>query len=285
MLKKKTIRRIVLEIIVLLIPFLIYALYKNGFLIYVRNLITGIEVFKPIYLLIISVIIKFIIDFILKRKLTIDFNLLYAILVSMIVPYNVNYIIYTITFLISYLILYFSDRYFKLNKVCVMYLLIVLVNSLFKGFTYLNPLEAKFNYSFTFLDLLMGRNIGGISSTSIIFSLVAFYILTFNFYYKKDIPVFINFVYLFLAVLYYLITKDNSYILNSEMIFASVFVATLPVYSPYKRITQILYSIFIGILTFIIAIIFDKVIAVYIAILIVSIFNNLELKKKIREKI
>ncbi len=280
---KKSIKNLIGENLIILIPFIFYAIYKNGYLVYQRNLISLPLVFKPIYLVIISLLIKVLVDLIKTHHIIINFDFLYVVLIAMIMPPNINLIVYSITFLISYIILMFLERFIKFNKVCLIYLIIILVNSLISNFTYLNPLEAKFNFSFTFLDLLIGRNVGGISTTSIIFSLIAFYYLTFNFYYKKNIPLAINFTYLFLTFIYFIITKNSTYILNSELIFASIFIATLPKYSPYKITNQVIYGIFIGLLTFIIAILFNSVIAIYISILIASLFNNLKLKK-IRKK-
>lgn len=278
--KNKTIKNLVLENLYILIPFILYGIYKNGYLIYQRKLINIFMILKPLYLVLIGLAIKIIIDLVKNKKIIIDYNLLYVVLIAMIMPYNINLIIYTITFLLSYILLLFLDKYFKLNKVCLIYLIIVLVNTIFNNFTYLNPLEEKYNFSFSFLDLLIGRNVGGISATSILFDLIAFYFLTFNFYYKKDIPLIINITYLCLAFIYFFITNNSNYLLNSELIFASIFISTLPMYSPYKVTNQIIYSIFIGLITFIISITFNSVISIYIATLLTSLLSNIKIKKK-----
>lgn len=282
--KIKTIKKLVLENILLLIPLLLYGIFKNGYLIYERGLINIIYVFKPLYLILISIVIKFIIDLILYRKIKIDYNLLCLCLVGMIMPYNINLIIYGVTLTIAYILSIFINKHFKFNSVCFIYLIIVLVNSIFYSFTYQNILEITFNYNFSYLDLLTGRNIGGISSTSVLFSLLIYAYLTFNIYYKKDIPLSINITYLILMFIYFGITKDSSYLLNSELIFGSVFVATLPISSPFKSIHQIFYGIFIGILSFIISLLFNSVISIYIAIFIASLVINIKVKKLLNTK-
>ena len=275
--KKKKTSYLVYENIILLIPLIIYGIFKNGYLIYEKGYINFYQIFKPLYLVLIGVSIKFIIDLIRYHKIKIDYNLVYVILIGMIMPYNINLIIYSVSLLVLYILTIFLEKYLKFNKVCFIYLIIILINFMFNKFTFENTLESKFTYSFTFFDLLMGRCIGSISTTSIIFSLLAFSYLTFSFYYKKDIPLFINITYILLTV----ISKNNSYLLNSEVLFASVFVATLPKYSPLRRINQIIYGISIGIFTFILSILFNKIISIYLVIFIISLIPNIKLIRKV----
>ena len=278
--KKSNVKNLVKLNIILLIPFLIYGLYKNGYLIYMKGLISGYMVFKPLYLTLISLIIKVVVDLFIYKKVKIDYNLVYLILISLIMPYNINLIVYSITLLITYLLTLFLSKHFKFNNVCFMYLILILVNYLFNGLSFLNPMEAKYTFSFSSLDILMGRSVGGISSTSIILSLLVFSYYTFNFYYKKDIPLFINLTYLILTFIYFLITKDNNFMINSEVIFGSIFISTLPMFSPGKRILQILYGILIGLLTFILIFITGKIISIYLATFVVSLLINVKIRQK-----
>jgi len=273
--KKYKTKDIVMQNIYLLIPLIIYAIYKNGYLIYQKNLINFINIFKPLYLVIISIIIKIVIDLIKYKKIKIDYNLIYVILISMIMPYNINLLLFITTFTLLYILTLFIEKYIKFNKVCFIYLIIILINFLINDFTYLTPLEINYSYSFNFLDLLIGRNIGGISSTSILFSLIAYIILINNFYYKKDIPITINVTYLTFSFIYFLITNNTEYLLNSELIFASIFISTLPEYSPYKARNQLIYGILIGIITFIISLFFNSIISIYIATFVISLFLNI----------
>lgn len=276
--KKKTTRSLVITSIIFLIPLIIYGVFKNGYLLYERDLIPFYLIFKPLYLTIISVIIKFAFDLIINHRLNINYNLLYMILVSMIMPYNINFIIYTITLTITYFLTTLLESKIKFNKVCLMALVIILINSIFYKFTYLSPLETKFNFAFSFFDLLMGRSIGSIASTSIFFSLLAYTLLINSYYYKKDMPLAINLTFLGLAFLTYLFNHDLSFLLNSEVIFASIFIAPLPKYSPYKVKDQVISGILIGLITFIIALFFNDTVSIYLAIFLVSLLGNLKKK-------
>lgn len=267
---------LVLLHIYLLIPLIIYAIYKNGYLILEKDLINFFMILKPLYLCLIGVIIKITIDLIRYKKIIIDYNLLYVILIGMIMPYNINLLVYSGLLLVLYVICIFLDKWIKYNKVCFIYLIIILINFIINKYTFMTPLEENYAFSFTFLDLMMGRSIGGISSTSIIFSLLAYIILLSNYYYKKDIPLTINITYIICMVVYYYITKNSDYLLNNDLVFGSIFVATLPISSPYKERTQIITSIVIGIITFFLSIYFNSVISIYISIFVMSLLPNIK---------
>ena len=271
---------LVLNNIYLLIPLIIYGIFKNGYLIYEKGLINIFMILKPLYLVLIGFIIKIIIDLIKYKKVKIDYNLIYVIVIGMIMPYNINILLYIVTFTLTYIFSLFLEKYIKVNKVCLMYLIIVLVNALFNEFTFMSILEQNYVYRFDFFDLLIGRCVGGISSTSILFSLIAYTILINNYYYKKEIPFVINITYLALAFIYFIINNNSNLLLNSELIFASIFVCTLPEYSPYKEKNQIVYGIMIALISFIISMLFNSILSIYIATLILSLMQNIIIRQK-----
>jgi hypothetical protein len=265
--------------ICLLIPLIIYGIYKNGYLLYEKNLINLLQIFKPLYLVLIGIIVLVIYDLIRYKKIRIDYNLVSVILIGMIVPYNINYFVYTVVFIILFIFTEIISKYINFNKVCFIYLVIILINFLFNKFTFCNPLELNNNYNFTLIDLFLGRGVGGISSTCSLLCLISYIFLLFNFYYKKDIPLFINITYIIFAFIYFLITKNSSILINNDLIFGSIFVSALPIYSPYKVKNQIIYGIIIGILAFIISIFFNNIMAIYIATFVMSIRFNKKILK------
>ena len=271
---------LVLNNIYLLIPLIIYGIFKNGYLIYEKGLINIFMILKPLYLVLVGFIIKIIIDLIKYKKVKIDYNLIYVIIIGMIMPNNINILLYIVTFTLTYIFSLFLEKYIKVIKVCLMYLIIVLVNALFNEFTFMSILEQNYVYRFDFFDLLIGRCIGGISSTSILFSLIAYTILINNYYYKKEIPFVINITYLALAFIYFIINNNSSLLLNSELIFASIFVCTLPEYSPYKEKNQIVYGIMIALISVIISMFFNSILSIYIATLILSLMQNITIRQK-----
>lgn len=257
-----------------------YGIYKNGYLLFQHDLINFFSIFKVLYLVMISISIKFIIDIIKHKKILFDYNLVSVILVALIVPYNINILLYTIVVLITYLISLLINKYLLVNPVCLIYLVLLLTISITSNITYLTPLDMNYQFKYSFIDYFLGKGVGGIASSSIILSLLAYTYLINNPYYKKDIPLFINISYLIPAFIYFFITMDSSYLLNGELIFASIFVAPIPIYSPYLKKFQIIYACFIGILTFILSLIFNIIYAVYIAILVTFLLNLLNVRHK-----
>ena len=59
---KENIAKIIKRYLLCLIPLVLYGLYKNGFLLYSRDLISLFESFKIIILLLISIGIYFLVD-------------------------------------------------------------------------------------------------------------------------------------------------------------------------------------------------------------------------------
>lgn len=280
---KRSLNFLIKEQIFLLIPLILYSLYKNGYLLYQKELICFVSIFKIIFLILISVVIKIVIDYIKHKKIILDYNLLYVILIALCMPYNINILIYTVLFFILYILSIYLDKYIKINKVCLISLIIILINGIIFDFSYLNPLEKNYSFNFTVIDLLMGRSVGSIGTTSAIFVIVAYLYLLNNFYYKKNIPLAINATYLILYLIYLLIFKDSAFLLHNELIFASVFVATIPEFSPYNEKMQLLYGVLIGLLSFAITILVHPYIAPYLSILIVSTINLLVVRQRTRK--
>ena len=87
---------IILNYLFLLVPFIIYSIYKNGYLLYENNLITFVNIFKPLYFILLSIIITLVIYFIKYKKIELSFNLLNMIILAMIVSPRTNYIVFSI---------------------------------------------------------------------------------------------------------------------------------------------------------------------------------------------
>ncbi len=270
----KTIKNLVVTNLLILIPFVLYGIFKNGYLLYEHHLINFWLIFKPLYLVIIAFLVKLMGDLFSYHKFKIDYNLLCLILVALIMPYNINLLVFFMSLIILYPLSNLVNRYGNINKVCLIYLVIILINSIFTNFTYESLLESSHTFSFTYFDLLLGRSVGGISSTCILASLIIYPYLTFSIYYKKEIPLTINITYLGLMFIYYLVTQNSASLLNSDLIFASILICPLPEYSPTNRLGKIIYGVIIGFLAFLIAIFFNSTISIYLATLVTSLLLN-----------
>lgn len=254
----------------LLVPLLLYGTYKNGFLVYQKELIGTIAIFKPIILVLISVFFTIIIDYIFKRKLELNFNVLSSVLFAMIVFPNVSYITFTLVLIISRIFIHFIGET-KFNQTCFLFIVLYLIELIFGSTSFQNLNEANYLYDLSVFDILMGRGVGGISATSIILLLIIFALLASNIYYKKEIPITIFITYVILCNIVYVMGIDGTKLISSSLIFGSILVSPNPSSSPYSLRGMIIYGLIIAIITFIISF-FNADIAIYIAILIVSIF-------------
>ena len=146
-----------------------------------------------------------------------------------------------------------------------------------------NALEQNFHYDYNIFDKLMGFQAGGLASTSIIISLLIFAFLDYRKNIKKEIVLSsLGTFYICLGIVM-AISKDFNinYLINANIIFPLLFVASENLSSPNCQRGMYLYGIIIGLLT----VIFIKVInayeAAYLAIFIASLGQNLyEIEKK-----
>ena len=166
---KVNIKNIVISYLLCLIPLILYGIYKNGILLYTRDLISFLSIFKIIYLLIISLLIYILVDILIFKKKEIwTLDLLFLMIIPLFMPQNINLFVYGISLFISFLISNVLERKIKFNKMAFCKLFIILVLVVINNYTYLNPAENLNIYSLNYWDLLWCRNIGGIASTNII---------------------------------------------------------------------------------------------------------------------
>ena len=169
--EKLDLKKYIIRYIICLIPLYLYGFYKNGIVLYNKDYISFLSMFKIFYLLILSLISYFLTNKILKKKINFDLVFLSLFIIPLFMPYHINIILY-------FLIIFISLLFRKYYNVA----LIILILSLFSNF--LNPAEEANIYAFSTWDLLWGRNIGGIGSTSIILGILISIILIFTNNYK-----------------------------------------------------------------------------------------------------
>lgn len=252
-----------------LIPVVGYSLYKNGFLLYQRGLIDFFIIFKPLIYIIIPIIICLIIDYFKYKKINLKLDHFRWIFVSLFIPINTNILIYSLLLLIFILVEKKFISKINLNFSLLFKIILILILILLKEYNYLNLMEQNFDYAYNVLDFIFGHTSGGIASSSLIFSLITYIILSFNIYYKKSIPIVSILTYSFLILILYFSNLSHLLFGNIAGIFlAYVLFATDFKYSPYNYKGQIIYAFFLGILTVIFNLIFNIYEGVFIALII-----------------
>lgn len=258
---------------------IVFGFYKNGILVFKEFSDNYVMLFKPLLFPIISIIISCFFEYIFNKKIKASDNMIFMILLSMIIPVNTNLLIFLILCLLFNFIIYFVfDKIdLKLNYVALFKLILILVLLLINKYNYANSLEMIKKYSYDLLDIFIGRGVSGVASSSILFSLLGYFILCLNKYYKNEIPLISFGVYFFLVLLFKIVFK-HVIILNSMIIFVLIFIAPINNFSPAIKKERIIYSILLGILTFICTYFINMYDGVIIAILISSGINYINFK-------
>lgn len=263
MTKKSISSRLYFTTFLCLIPLLLFGLYKNGVQLYKKDLISFIEMIKPLIIIAMSIAGAFIGTFIREYKAKnkdiksiINNNkiiFLEAMIIAFLMPINSSPIFLFILMIIMGLFF----RRFELNRIATFYISIEVINKILGMNSFENLYEQSALLKYDGLDLFLGFSSGGICSTSIILILISLFILMNNKIYKKEISVFSIISYVVLVSVFNMIKGDYVSILPTifgyNVFFIYVFVAPNLYSSSYTEKGKILSGILIGILTFILS--------------------------------
>ena len=269
----------------LLLPLIIYGFYKNGIYLYQHGYTNIIGMFKPLVLvfgsIIIGILINLVYEYIIKKNKTdlistifSSFHVEYSIILACLMPISINLLVYFSVISVLLFISKFLNN--RVNIMCICFIVIYILSTIFFDFNYANSYELDKKFSLDFMDYLIGKGIGGFATTHIILLIIAFFGLHFTNNSKTAITLSsVITLIIFFAV--YAIVKDTSFlplIFNNNLLFAFTYVVTDSVTSCYTLNGKIVFGIISALLTGIIYI-FNPILAPFIAILIVSLFNNL----------
>ena len=267
-------------LLLLMVPFALYGFYKNGILLYKKDLINLFSLFKVPFLVCISIITTYIFKKLFKEGF-ISYRLLLNIFISIITPAKTNIIVF-IVLLVLLNILY---KFKKLNIPLIYMILYIITSYLFKNLSYQNIYEESVVHNYTLTNYLFGCGSGGISNTLTIYSILSFIYLITKFEYKKHIPITAFVVYYVLITISFLLgnNADINFTLNNNLIFAFVYLNTISIFTPYTKGGNYIYGFALGLFTFLFSFL-DINIGVYITSLILSLcyplFDKIILKIK-----
>lgn len=267
-------------LLLLMIPFALYGFYKNGILLYKKDLINLFSLFKVPFLVCISIITTYILKKLFEEDF-ISYRLLLNIFISIITPAKTNIIVF-IVLLVLLNILY---KFKKLNIPLIYMILYIITSYFFKNLSYQNIYEESVVHNYTLTNYLFGCGSGGISNTLTIYSILSFIYLITKFEYKKHIPITAFVVYYVLITISFLLgnNADINFTLNNNLIFAFVYLNTISIFTPYTKGGNYIYGFALGLFTFLFSFL-DINIGVYITSLILSLcyplFDKIILKIK-----
>ena len=259
-----------------------YATYKNGIILYQKHLIDFINIFKPLLLVLFSISITYVINYICNKLIKKDnydykedYTPIFITLITLTLPLNINIILFLfILILVNILKLFYKIEFINYyNLVKILFILILFIVG---KYSYLTLYDISIETNFTTIDLFLGRGIGALATGNIMLLIICFLIMLLNDSYKKEIPIISISSYLIILILFDIIFKnsvalDIKNLITNGFIFGSIFIATIPMYSPVKKKEIIIYSILIGIISFIFNKLFNIYDGVFIAIFITNI--------------
>jgi Na+-translocating ferredoxin:NAD+ oxidoreductase RnfD subunit len=283
---KKSIANMSITRIILLIPLIIFGLYKNGVYLYLNKYTNIGGFFKPMMFIIlgalIGALVNIIYEYIFKRNkdniisvLFSSFHIEYGILLACITSVNTNVFVFmSVVFVMLFISKILKNR---INIMSITFIVIYFIQQqLFGGYTYLNAYDTSRVFSLDFMDFMIGRGYGGIATTHIILLIIALIGITVTNNNKSNISIS-SAITIFLLFGIYSIANHmdiGKLILNNSYMFACVYIMTDYVTSSYTKNGEIIFGVLCGLLTFTFYFI-NPIIAPYIAITIVSLFNNL----------
>ena len=271
-----------------------YSVYKNGILLYHKDLVKFSYIFKPLFLVIMAILITYIVNYLYLKyikndndyltKIKNDYSPIYFAILTLCLPININSILFVLIITaLSFINILFKQKNF--NAIAIYKLLIILMLLIANKYSYLNIYELNVDTALTSLDMFLGRSIGGIGTTNTLLLIITFIIFITIPSYKKEIPVCAFITSLILSIIGTLFGFSFIYnikeLLNSEFLFAIIFLATIPEYSPIKDKDRIIFGILIGLLSFIFNKVFNPFEGVFLAIILTNIifYGQKKLKK------
>lgn len=270
---KENIAKIIKRYLLCLIPLVLYGLYKNGFLLYSRDLISLFESFKIIILLLISIGIYFLVDkLIFHQKKFWTFDLLYLLIIPLFMPPNINAGIYTIGLFISFILANLIEKKFKFNKMAFCKLIIILLLVIFSNYSYANAGENLNIYSLNLWDNLWGRNIGGIASTNIILGLLIFLVFCITNNYKTIVAT--SSLVTFIVISLCLNSFDITVLTSSSAILGFILLSIDSFSTPHTKKGMLIYGILAGLITALLTKFVNLDEGVFISTLFLSFFAS-----------
>lgn len=282
----RSIKTISITRICLLIPLIIFGLYKNGISLYREGYISFIEIFRPLIYIMIGALSGIVVNILYQKVIKksnddiisvifSSFHMEYGIILGMLTSINTNIILFTLVVFVGFFISKFLHH--RVNLMCLIMIIIYLITQLvLGGYSYLNISETSGHFSYEFMDYLVGKHPGGIASTHIILIILTSLALHMTNNNKTLISLSSIVTLLIVIGLYSLLTNANfsQILFSNNIIMLMCFVANDYQTSSYTQRGMIVFGILIGILTFLLTFL-NAYLAPLISILIVSLFNNL----------
>lgn len=243
-----------------LTPLIMFGLYKNVIL----NIDNGNWI-KPLLCLFIPYLTITIYSYIKNKKIKYRLEDYYLLASVLFIPFSLNITIYLIFFFICFIL---STTKIKISPALLLMTLIS-IYTLIANPNYSSFYQISKDFNYTIFDYILGMGNGGLYSSSIIFGIITFYILSLNKYYKKYIPIYFTVSYLIIANIYNLVFDFNFEFVTTTIL-AVVILGTYSKKTPCSQKKIMIYSIILSLS----CVIPNRYEYIYIMIFIYSLLIN-----------
>ncbi len=278
-----SIKKYNLTIIFSLIFPILFGFYKNGILLYQKNLINFFSIFKPILLPILGYLCCYLGEYLflkIKNK-NIKFKIFDSIfalngifLGSLICP-RVNVFIFSIlVFILSFLIQFINKKLY-FSESSMLCLILIIVFNLFFQIDYNNLYESKNIMEIKTSNIFLGFGPGGINASSNLFILFSYIYLCFKRLYKKESCFYYLTTFFIICLISFLFNHNlyNSFLplFSYNTIFVGVYLLTDIRICPNRKKLKICYGVLSSLLTFLLIKIGFNFLSPVLVILILSL--------------
>lgn len=273
--------KIMKNLIIALIPIILFNEYKNGYLPYIKNKTDLLGLFYPLIVLLASICTTYFTEFIVCKitKKEQKYSIIPGIFIALILPLNTPIEILIFACILSIVIgkmVYggYGHNIFNPALIGCLFVLTAYSSIILNNGGYLNSYEVDTIAGATplsnvsglgtynnlvkpygsLLDFFLGFIPGSPGETSSLLCLISFLYLAFTKTIKTRISViYILTVFLMTGIIGYMnnlgIWYPLFHILSGGLMFGAIFMATDPVTSPVTKYGQILYGFCLGIIT------------------------------------
>ncbi len=277
----------------LMFLFVIYGWYKNAYIPYIHHFYSFSHLLLILLYPLSGLGIGSLFDFLFPNQNPFN-NKFYGLLFSLLIPISTNICVYLlfITLLLFLNTFLISKRDWDLNFIAVGKIVLIFALYFMKSYDYSNLLEKSQLFVYSYLDGIFGQTVSGIFTSNVSLSLLSLLLLSFDTYYKKEIPFYSYGFYLLTLFCYAFFKSDMNFLLSnmfsSTVFFVLIFLAPLSSFSPYSKKRIAFYSVLLGFLILPFSLLTNFYEGVYFSLILVNslliLLNNIQISL-IKQKI
>ncbi len=258
--------------------FAFYGFYKNGLVYVGMGKLSLFQALRYLMYPLIGSLFSVVIASLKEKKIFFSVkDISLGVLLGLLVPPEFPILLYTVVVFAFLLLLFWQKkRNFHLSIVagykCVLMLLTHVLS-----FNLYNQVEMSTPFLYGTIDTFFGKAVGSLGTTNIFLLCLLYFYLTTNFYYKKELPIYIIAAYMLSFCFYFFVTDtplSMTLLLNNSVFFGAIVLFINNAISPISGKLEIGYGIGIGVVTFLFTLLgVDE--AIYIVIFLASILYSI----------